>query len=113
MDIQCQVTQYQALLLGQPCIQFHKMTALNQTGLLPDNDPAGFVQDCLEVTDLIQSIRFDMIVFLLILDNGLLTGQCFAQPSSEKLPLAGDESKYRDPQLDNMQKLKNLGNTKS
>jgi hypothetical protein len=32
-----------------------------------------------------------------------------AQPPSEKLPSAGDGNKYKDPQLDNEQKVRNLG----
>lgn len=32
-----------------------------------------------------------------------------AQPISDKLPPATDENKYRDPQPDNMQRVKDLG----
>lgn len=61
-----QVTQYQALLLDQSCIQFHMMmtSALNPAGL-PDNNPADTLHDCLEVTNQIQFIRSDLTDTLL------------------------------------------------
>lgn len=42
------------------------------------------------------------------------TNERLDQPSSEKLPLTKDKSKYREPQPDNMQRVKYLGtlNTK-
>ena len=38
-----------------------------------------------------------------------LIEQCLAQPSSEKLPPAAGGNKYRDPQSDMMQRVKDLG----
>ena len=37
------------------------------------------------------------------------TDLCLAQPTSDKLPPATDENKHRDPQTDNMQKVRDLG----
>lgn len=54
------VTQYQALFLDQPCIEFHKMSALNYASLLLDKDPVELPHDYLEVADLIQSDRPDL-----------------------------------------------------
>lgn len=34
---------------------------------------------------------------------------CLTQPSSEMLPPAVEGNKYRDPQLDSVQSIKNLG----
>jgi hypothetical protein len=35
--------------------------------------------------------------------------QCLAQSSSEKLPSAADGNNYRDPQPDNVQRVRDLG----
>ena len=68
------MTQYQALLLDQLCIQFYKTSALNPAILLPDNNPPGLLHDCLEVTDPIQSIKLDLTgVPLVTLDEALFT----------------------------------------
>jgi hypothetical protein len=39
----------------------------------------------------------------------MLIDQCLNHPSSEKLPPASDGSKFRDPELDNVQRLRDLG----
>ena len=39
----------------------------------------------------------------------MLIDQCLAQPSSVTLPPAADGNKYRDPQPDNMQRVRDLG----
>lgn len=38
---------------------------------------------------------------------------CLVQPSSEKLPPAPDKNIYRDPQPDNMKKVRDLGTLSS
>lgn len=45
------IVQYQVLLLDPPRIQFLKTTALNPAMLLPDDDLAEPVHNCLEVLD--------------------------------------------------------------
>jgi hypothetical protein len=40
--------------------------------------------------------------------NDILIDECLGQPSSEKLPPAVDGNKHRDPQLDNVQRLRDL-----
>lgn len=60
MDFQRHLTQYQALLLDLPHIQFHKTTALNPASLLPDDDPSEPIHDCHQVMDSIQMGRADL-----------------------------------------------------
>lgn len=69
------VTQFQALLLDQPCIRFHKMLAINPASLLPDDDPEGPIHDCIEVIDAVQVACPDLTdVLLSSLDEVLFTG---------------------------------------
>lgn len=51
-----QVTQYQALLLNQLHIWFHKTSVLNPANHLLNDDPADPLNDYLEVSDMIQSV---------------------------------------------------------
>jgi hypothetical protein len=48
-----------------------------------------------------------MIKWLLVIIC-ILVYQCLTQSSPEKFPFTADENKYRDPQPDITQKLKNL-----
>ncbi|KAK1332070.1 hypothetical protein QTO34_007755 [Cnephaeus nilssonii] len=54
------ITQCQAHLLDQPCVQFHKTLAINHASLLPDDDPEEPIQDCTEVTDAVQMAHPDL-----------------------------------------------------
>ena len=45
---------------------------------------------------------------LLLKDSAVLIGQCLAQLPSERLPPTVDKNKYRGPQLDNVQRIKDL-----
>lgn len=50
-------TQYQELLLDQPCIHFHKSSMINPASFLPDINDMGPLHDCLEI---IQSSKPDL-----------------------------------------------------
>lgn len=41
--------------------------------------------------------------------SSIFIDQCLTPPSPEKLPPAGGGNKYRDQQLENMQKVRGLG----
>ena len=56
-------------------------------------------------TDSLKGSSNKMIPNTILLDSY----QCLAQPSSERLPPAADGSRYRDPQLDNVQRVRDLG----
>lgn len=70
--VRCQV-RCPSLTFGSTLHSVSKMSALNQASLLPDNDPEDPLQDCPEVTDLIQSIRLVMTDFLLMPNEVLFT----------------------------------------
>lgn len=69
------------------------MSALNQASFLSDSDPAGPLQDCLEVTDLIQPIRLVMIDFLLT-PNGIV--HRWEQLIQDRIRYAGTEGVTQD-----------------
>lgn len=54
------ITQFQALLLDQPHIRFHKTLAVNPASLLPDDDPKEPLHDCLEVINMVQTVHPDL-----------------------------------------------------
>ena len=54
------LTQYQALLLDPPQIEFLKTTALNPATLLPDDDPSEPLHNCLEVLESLQNLQPDL-----------------------------------------------------
>ncbi|KAK1346739.1 hypothetical protein QTO34_000599 [Cnephaeus nilssonii] len=59
------VTQYQALLLDQPRIWFHKTLTINPASLLPEDDPEEPINDYIEVTDTVQTAHPDLTDVLL------------------------------------------------
>lgn len=82
------VTQFQDLLLDQPCIRFHKALAISPASLLPDDDPEEPTHDCIEVIDAVQ-VAFPELtdVSLSSLDEVLFTdGSSYEQYG---IPYAG------------------------
>lgn len=75
------VIPYQDLLLDQNSIRFPKTSALNPANFLLDDDPTAPSYDCLEVTDLIQSVRPDLSDILLVTPDEVLFmyGRSFIQ----------------------------------
>lgn len=66
-------TQFQALLLNQCCIWFHKSLAINPANLLPDDDDLEEpLHDCIEVTDAVQTTRPDLTEAPLSSPDGVL-----------------------------------------
>lgn len=65
------LTQHHVQLLDQSYIQFHKTPALHSASLLPYDDLKESLHGCLEVTDLIQSVRPDLTYILLATPDGV------------------------------------------
>lgn len=65
VDIQSPKKALPSTFPGPPCIQFCKTSAINPASLLPDDNPAESLHDCLEVTDVVQSTRVERTDVLL------------------------------------------------
>lgn len=65
------VNPYQVLLLDQNSIRFHKKSALSPANLLLDSDP-NITLTCLQMTDMVLSVRHDLIDILLVTPGEVL-----------------------------------------